>query len=134
MWDLRIKCDIFNRYGSAKFEAANSERYHWLEDVRDAQGRRLGETGAPVERWRLVCCLRVTAPALGYDSRTLFVPKDAAKKFTPFEGQVRCLRCMPLTNSTGICFQSYSMLQFWSIKSQNYDVVLFFKKGKFYEL
>jgi len=26
--------------------------------------------------------------ASGYDSRTLFVPKDAAKKFTPFEGQV----------------------------------------------
>lgn len=32
-------------YGSAKFEATNSERYHWLEDVRDAQGRRLGEPG-----------------------------------------------------------------------------------------
>jgi len=27
-----------------------------------------------------------------------------------------------------------SPLQFWTIKSQNYDVVLFFKKGKFYEL
>ncbi len=63
-----------NSYGSAKFEAANSERYHWLEDVRDAQGRRLGEPG--------------------YDSRTLFVPKDAAKKFTPFEGQV----LLPLFN------------------------------------
>jgi hypothetical protein len=98
LFPTMIKCDIFNRYGSAKFEAANSERYHWLEDVRDAQGRRLGETGAPVIRRRLVCCLRVTAPASGYDSRTLFVPKDAAKKFTPFEGQVRCHRCMPLTN------------------------------------
>jgi hypothetical protein len=32
-------------YGSAKFEAVNSERYHWLEDVKDAQGRRLGEPG-----------------------------------------------------------------------------------------
>jgi len=54
-------------YGSAKFEAANSERcrpecqhhssffarqintlsrYQWLEDVRDAQGKRRGEPGA----------------------------------------------------------------------------------------
>jgi hypothetical protein len=33
-------------YGTAKFEAANSERYQWLENVRDAQGRRPGEPGA----------------------------------------------------------------------------------------
>ncbi len=33
-------------YGSAKFEAANSERYQWLENVRDAQGRKIGEPGA----------------------------------------------------------------------------------------
>jgi hypothetical protein len=30
----------------------------------------------------------LTMMVSGYDSRTLFVPKDAAKKFTPFEGQV----------------------------------------------
>ncbi len=73
----------------------------------------------------------MTSAASGYDSRTLFVPKDAAKKFTPFEGQVGCHRCMPSANSLS---KLHSMLQFWSIKSQNYDVVLFFKKGKFYEL
>ncbi len=33
-------------YGSAKFEAANSERYQWLENVRDAQGKKFGEPGA----------------------------------------------------------------------------------------
>lgn len=33
-------------FGSAKFEAANSERYQWLENVRDAQGRKLGEPGS----------------------------------------------------------------------------------------
>ncbi|PKK75027.1 DNA mismatch repair protein Msh6 [Rhizophagus irregularis] len=43
-----------------------------------------------------------------YDPRTLYVPKSA--KFTPFEKQ------------------------YWEIKSNHWDTVVFFKKGKFYEL
>ncbi|GBC01838.1 hypothetical protein RclHR1_04350014 [Rhizophagus clarus] len=43
-----------------------------------------------------------------YDPRTLYVPKSV--KFTPFEKQ------------------------YWEIKSNHWDTVVFFKKGKFYEL
>lgn len=46
----------------------------------------------------------------GYDKRTIFIPESAWKEFTPFEKQ------------------------FWEIKQDHYDTVLFFQKGKFYEL
>ncbi|KAL4256940.1 DNA mismatch repair protein [Pleurotus pulmonarius] len=46
----------------------------------------------------------------GYDPRTLYVPPSAWKEFTPFEKQ------------------------FWEIKQNHYDTVLFFQKGKFFEL
>ncbi|KAI8143577.1 muts domain V-domain-containing protein [Fennellomyces sp. T-0311] len=45
-----------------------------------------------------------------YDPRTLYVPKSEFNKFTAFEKQ------------------------YWEIKSQQWDTILFFKKGKFYEL
>ena len=45
-----------------------------------------------------------------YDGRTLFVPPSACAKFTPFERQ------------------------YWDIKKKFFDAVVFFKKGKFYEL
>jgi DNA mismatch repair protein MSH6 len=45
-----------------------------------------------------------------YDKRTIYIPKSAWKTFTPFEEQ------------------------FWEIKQNHYDTVLFFQKGKFYEL
>jgi DNA mismatch repair protein MSH6 len=45
-----------------------------------------------------------------YDQRSLFIPKKAWATFTPFEKQ------------------------FWEIKQNHYDTVLFFQKGKFYEL
>jgi DNA mismatch repair protein MSH6 len=45
-----------------------------------------------------------------YDSNTLYVPPDFLKKQTP------------------------AMRQFWDFKSQNFDKVLFFKLGKFYEM
>lgn len=45
-----------------------------------------------------------------YDSRTLYVPSSAWAKFTNFEKQ------------------------YWEIKSKMWDTVVFFKKGKFYEL
>lgn len=45
-----------------------------------------------------------------YDPRTLHIPKDAWEKFSPFEKQ------------------------YWEIKCKLYDTVVFFKKGKFYEL
>ncbi|CUM68416.1 uncharacterized protein PRCAT00006139001 [Priceomyces carsonii] len=45
-----------------------------------------------------------------YDPRTLYIPQSAWGKFTPFEKQ------------------------YWEIKSKLWDTVVFFKKGKFYEL
>jgi len=45
-----------------------------------------------------------------YDKRTIQVPKSAWASFTPFEKQ------------------------FWEIKQDHFDTVLFFQKGKFYEL
>ncbi|VDL59976.1 unnamed protein product [Hymenolepis diminuta] len=45
-----------------------------------------------------------------YDSKTLFVPEDFLRK------------------------QSPGLRQWWTLKSQNYDTLLFFKMGKFYEL
>ncbi|KAF8609778.1 DNA mismatch repair protein Msh6 [Ceratobasidium sp. AG-I] len=46
----------------------------------------------------------------GHDPRTLHIPKSAWSSFTPFEKQ------------------------FWEIKQNHYDTVLFFQKGKFFEL
>ncbi|THH03935.1 hypothetical protein EW145_g5888 [Phellinidium pouzarii] len=46
----------------------------------------------------------------GYDPRTLYIPKSAWASFTPFEKQ------------------------FWEIKQNHYDTILFFQKGKFLEL
>ncbi|KAF8761085.1 DNA mismatch repair [Rhizoctonia solani] len=46
----------------------------------------------------------------GSDPRTLWIPKGAWSSFTPFEKQ------------------------FWEIKQNHFDTVLFFQKGKFYEL
>lgn len=45
-----------------------------------------------------------------YDPRTLYIPPSAWKKFTPFEKQ------------------------YWEVKSKMWNTVVFFKKGKFYEL
>lgn len=45
-----------------------------------------------------------------YDPRTLYIPPSAWAKFSPFEKQ------------------------YWEIKCKNYDTVVFFKKGKFFEL
>ena len=45
-----------------------------------------------------------------YDPRTVYVPKSAWKHFSPFEHQ------------------------YWEIKQKHWDTIVFFKKGKFYEL
>ena len=45
-----------------------------------------------------------------YDPRTVYVPKPAWSQFSPFEQQ------------------------YWEIKQKHWDTIVFFKKGKFYEL
>ncbi|CAG8589017.1 12391_t:CDS:10, partial [Gigaspora rosea] len=62
---------------ASDFKAKNEERYSWLQEVRDADGNLEGSPD--------------------YDSRTLFIPRSAWDKFTPFEKQ------------------------FWEIKSKHWD-------------
>ncbi|KAG8933876.1 DNA mismatch repair protein msh6 [Tulasnella sp. 419] len=79
------------RTQSIKMDKKEAEDcYSFLLDIKDKDGN---PEGSP-----------------GYDPRTLFIPKEAWKKFTPFEKQ------------------------FWEIKQNHWDTVLFFQKGKFYEL
>eukprot|EP00698_Gefionella_okellyi_P003683 TRINITY_DN13445_c0_g1_i1.p1 TRINITY_DN13445_c0_g1~~TRINITY_DN13445_c0_g1_i1.p1 ORF type:complete len:1151 (+),score=299.87 TRINITY_DN13445_c0_g1_i1:80-3532(+) len=73
-----------------EFAKKNEDRYKWLENIRDANGR------------------PTTHPE--YDPTTLHIPKEAFEKLTAFEKQ------------------------FWEIKRTHFDTVVFFKKGKFYEL
>jgi len=73
-----------------KFKEKNEDRYSWLMDIRDENGKRPGDED--------------------YDPRTLYIPPSAWKKFTPFERQ------------------------YWEIKCKHWEKVVFFKKGKFYEL
>ena len=72
------------------FNKINEERYSWLVNERDAQGRSPDDPE--------------------YDPRTLYIPNNAWNKFTPFEKQ------------------------YWEIKSKMWDCIVFFKKGKFFEL
>lgn len=72
------------------FNKQNEERYQWLVNEKDLQGRSPDDPE--------------------YDHKTLYIPSSAWSKFTPFEKQ------------------------YWEIKSKMWDCVVFFKKGKFFEL
>lgn len=74
----------------SKFNKSNEERYQWLVNEKDAEGRDASDPD--------------------YDPRTLYIPREAWTKFTPFEKQ------------------------YWEIKSKMWDCIVFFKKGKFFEL
>ncbi|TFK72470.1 DNA mismatch repair protein Msh6 [Pluteus cervinus] len=76
--------------GKKNEKKSAEEPFAFLQDVRDKDKRRPGEPG--------------------YDPRSLYIPPNAWKTFTPFEKQ------------------------FWEIKQNHYDTVLFFQKGKFLEL
>ncbi|KAK6538595.1 DNA mismatch repair protein msh6 [Orbilia ellipsospora] len=83
----------FNKKPAEKPKPKTKEdeiRYPWLVDIQDKDGNRPGDED--------------------YDPRTLFIPKYAWNKFSPFEKQ------------------------YWEIKQDLFDTVVFFKKGKFYEL
>ncbi|CEP63302.1 mismatch repair ATPase MSH6 LALA0_S07e07052g [Lachancea lanzarotensis] len=79
-----------NKGKHTSFNKENEERYQWLVNEKDAQGR------APDHP--------------DYDPRTLYIPSSAWAKFTPFEKQ------------------------YWEIKSKMWDCIVFFKKGKFFEM
>lgn len=86
-------------------DAVSAGRYPWLVDIKDAQGRRKGKIHRVCKQHP-----RTLLGEPGYDERTLYIPDWQWAKFTPFEKQ------------------------FWEIKSQFFDTVVFFKKGKFFEL
>ncbi|SCU87385.1 LAFA_0E06414g1_1 [Lachancea sp. 'fantastica'] len=86
----RSKPSVLNKGKHSSFNKENEERYQWLVNERDAQGR------APDHP--------------DYDSRSLYIPSSAWAKFTPFEKQ------------------------YWEIKSKMWDCIVFFKKGKFFEM
>ena len=65
-------------------------RYAWLADIQDIDRNK---PGTPE-----------------YDPRTIYVPPNAWRDFSPFEKQ------------------------YWEIKQKFWDTIVFFKKGKFYEL
>ncbi|ELP90434.1 DNA mismatch repair protein msH6, putative [Entamoeba invadens IP1] len=71
-------------------EKENEERYKFLQDVKDKNGHKPGESE--------------------YDPTSLLIPKLTLAQMTPFEKQ------------------------YWNIKKDNFDTVIFFAKGKFYEL
>ncbi|KAJ7197253.1 muts domain V-domain-containing protein [Mycena pura] len=82
--------------------------YSFLQDIRDVL-----TSPVPFCRTQWPLCLqkdgnRPDDPK--YDPRTLYIPPKAWKDFTPFEKQ------------------------FWEIKQNHYDTILFFQKGKFLEL
>ncbi|SCU90440.1 LADA_0F04104g1_1 [Lachancea dasiensis] len=79
-----------NKGKHSSFNKENEQRYQWLVDEQDANGR---STDDP-----------------DHDPRTLYIPPSAWAKFTPFEKQ------------------------YWEIKSRMWDCIVFFKKGKFFEM
>ncbi len=71
-----------------------------------------------------------------YNPRTIYVPQDALKQMSPgyADGCVLgvCVQWRAFMLVCALLFVVYddSQRQYWEIKSENYDVVLFFKMGK----
>lgn len=101
-----------------KDKQANEETFSFLIDPKDVR-RSLARSPSSPPLYLDPSCSRSYLRAQadgnrpgepGYDPRTLYIPKSAWTTFSPFERQ------------------------FWEIKQNHYDTVLFFQKGKFFEL
>jgi DNA mismatch repair protein MSH6 len=81
-----------------------------------------------------VCDAERRAPSHpDYDKRTLHVPAVAYNQMTAFEQQV-CL-CLSTRHLVATDFSHTQCAgQYWDVKRAHFDTVVFFKKGKFYEL
>ncbi|PYH47363.1 mismatch repair ATPase MSH6 [Aspergillus saccharolyticus JOP 1030-1] len=81
---------------------------------RPSNGKQKAHVTEPEQRYAWLANLRdIDGHPVGhpeYDPRTLYIPPLAWSKFSPFEKQ------------------------YWEIKQKFWDTVVFFKKGKFYEL
>lgn len=88
----------------------------WLkpDKIKDAQGRRPDDPD--------------------YDSRTLFVPTSFKQGLTPAMVNFYCNHIHILDHVLIFPFFCVKQRQWWELKSKHFDVVLFFKMGKFYEL
>ncbi|KAG6066119.1 hypothetical protein E4U32_006492 [Claviceps aff. humidiphila group G2b] len=82
--------------------------------VKDPKHKEKAYTKEPEDRYSWLANIRDKEKRLPsdpeYDPRTIFIPPKAWDKFTPFEKQ------------------------YWEIKQNLWDTIVFFKKGKFYEL
>lgn len=70
-----------------------------------------------------------------YDPKTLYVPEDFKNSLTPVSWfNFSKLFLSTVGGNINYSFFPQGVRQWWELKSQNFDVVLFFKVGKFYEL
>ena len=67
-----------------------------------------------------------------YDPKTLYVPLSFKEKCTPVSKTSASESCPRPIHNVSIFLQA--VRQWWEMKEQNYDTILFFKLGKFYEL
>ena len=105
-------------------EEKKEERYAWLVDIRDANERPRSHPD--------------------YDKTTLFIPQEAYNSMTGFEQQVGSLSLSPFLFFVSFLDQPLIKMsfrldrsgstQYWDVKKKYFDTVVFFKKGKFYEL
>lgn len=81
---------------------------------RDAKGKEKAHIKEPEDRYPWLANIKDKEKRApddpDYDPRTIFIPPKAWAKFSPFEKQ------------------------YWEIKQNLWDTIVFFKKGKFYEL
>ncbi|KAF8556832.1 DNA mismatch repair protein Msh6 [Imleria badia] len=98
----------------AENASANSVTSHFLTAAEQRTQEKKTEKKAAEDPFSFLVDVRdkdgVHPGEPGYDPRTLYIPKKAWVGFTPFEKQ------------------------FWEIKQNHFDTILFFQKGKFLEL
>lgn len=100
-----------------KYDPASTDKQPVVKPVertKAANGKEKAYTREPEERYPWLASVRdkeKRAPGdPDYDPRTIYIPPMAWNKFSPFE------------------------TQYWKIKQNHWDTIVFFKKGKFYEL
>jgi hypothetical protein len=107
------------------FEKKNKERYQWLENPKDDQGRQPGLLPNFLQG-ASVSLLTLLLGEEGYDPSKLWIPSAAWQSFTAFEDQ--CVFAVSRSHTHQTC------CRYWKIKKDCFDVVVFHKKGKFFEL
>ncbi|KAF9936320.1 DNA mismatch repair protein msh6 [Modicella reniformis] len=108
-----ILANIFNKSAPSPSKSSASRPALMLKDDKKRErAAKFEETNSGRYKWLLNIKDEQGNPigSPDYDPRTIFIPKEAWGNFTEFERQ------------------------FWEIKGKHFDSIVFFKKGKFYEL